>query len=119
MQQRARSRSGPPVKHSESEGILYGLLDVIQIQNLRLSATKKASGKRKMGINPKTGRPYARRKTGMVQAECCFCKTVKQIKHKTVTWPAQLMHMKDGIYRCRITSKGKHIVVRDLENELY
>ena len=65
--------------------------------------TKKASGKRKKGINPKTGRSYARRKSGMIQT----------------VWPAQLMHKKNGIYRCKITEKGKHIVVTDLENELY
>ena len=119
MQQRARSRSGPPVKHSESEGILYGLLDVIQIQNLRLSANKKGKWQAQDGHQPEDRASVRTTQNGDGPGRVFLFKTVKQIKHKTVTWPAQLMHMKDGIYRCRITSKGKHIVVRDLENELY
>ena len=38
----------------------------------RARKAQKASGERKTGINPKTGRPYARRKSGMIQAECLF-----------------------------------------------
>ena len=71
---------GPP------ESVL-DFFNVLPIQKLRransiyLRATvntqsarkaKKASGERKTGINPKTGRPYARRKSGMIQAECLF-----------------------------------------------
>ena len=86
----------------------------------KLKAGKKRErkgGVRKKGINPKTGRPYAKRKSGLVQAECVFFKTVKQNKHKTVSWPDQLKDMKDGMYLCRITSKGKQIVVNTLEEE--
>ena len=41
----------------------------------KLKAGKKRErkgGERKKGINPKTGRPYAQRQSGMVQAECFF-----------------------------------------------
>ena len=54
------------------------------------------SGKRKAGINKKSGKPYAMKKSG---------------KRVEVEWPWSLRQKRPGTYRCRITKGGKHIQV--------
>ena len=64
-----------------------------------------ASGVRKTGINPRTGKPYAPKRSGYKQV--------------VVVWPDHLSKKRKGIYQVRIEKRGSLIIVRELENALF
>ena len=68
----------------------------LRARRARRARQLQESGKRKCGVNKKTGKPYAMKKSG---------------KRVEVEWPWSLRHKRTGTYRCRITKGGKHIRV--------
>ena len=62
----------------------------------------KESGKRKTGVNKKTGKQYAKKKSG---------KSGKSGKRKTEVGQDSLQAKRSDTYRCHITQKGFHIQV--------